>query len=411
MRGIVHRTFKTLASLKAAGIYENLEEISVSLDKKGSNAWLAPYYVSSDSDGDRFQELNDNIDGDIKREGEIEIWEYWGKFDNDEYIITVANGDVVIRFEKNFYDHKFKPFVATPNYNRDIEFYGIPELIAVRSLIKEANALRNARLDVINLSVNPMWIIDKFAGIDISRDTFISRPGKAILASNIDGMRPIQLPDPSLASLTEGNSIQQDIQQASSLVNSTSMLTQLGRSYGRSATGVNFLSNIANNRLGLKARFLKWSFFEPLGQIMFLTNKQFLPNDIRIKSRNPDRPSPFVSVTPDLFDYNYSISVKTDIDTGGVEGQFSKMQMIAQLAQVFENTQPGTIRSEVLLEELLRPLLGSRVGKFVRSPEERSVLQAQNLAMQQAINAQQGAAAPQPNAGTTQLPVAPIETA
>ena len=86
-----------------------------------------------------------------------------GKF--EEYLIVIANGDVVVRMEPNFYDYKFKPFVACPNYSRETEFYGIPELLAVRSLIKEANTLRNARLDNINLSVNPMWIADRAAGI------------------------------------------------------------------------------------------------------------------------------------------------------------------------------------------------------------------------------------------------------
>jgi hypothetical protein len=53
-----------------------------------------------------------------------------------------------MRCEDNPFDHQQqRPFVASPNYVRDNEFYGVPELIVIRSQIKEAQALRNARLD------------------------------------------------------------------------------------------------------------------------------------------------------------------------------------------------------------------------------------------------------------------------
>ena len=396
MRGIVHRTYKTLEALKSAGIYQNLDEVQFSVDKKGNRAWSAPYYSYRE---DQFQELNDNTDPAVKRDGLIEVWEYWGYYPpkNEEYVIVIANGDVVIRFTPNFYDTKFKPFVATPNFIRDSEFYGIPELIAIRSLVKEANALRNARLDNVNLSVNPMFLVDKNAGIDLK--TLYSRPGGLVLTNDIHGIRPLQLPDPSMSSLTESTYIQQDIQNTTALIQSTPTISQLGRTYGRSATGVGFLQSFVSNRLVIKARLLSWTCLEPMGRIMLATNRQFVTDDVWIRRSDPNLENPFVKLSPDVFLYNYKIVPKTDLDTGGVEGEFAKMQTVAQVVQVFENSQPGTVKADILLEALLRPILGRRLKKFVRSPEERAAIQAQNLATQQAINAMQGRAAAQPNAG------------
>jgi hypothetical protein len=105
----------------------------------------------------------------------------------------------------------------------------------------------------------------------------------------------------------------------------------------------------------------------------------------------------------DAFFRSFDFIVETALENGGPEGQFQKIQTVSQILQAIENSQPGTVKSEVLLEALLRPLLGRQVKRFVNSPEERQMMQMQQLAAQQAINAQQGAAAPQPAAGQPQL--------
>jgi hypothetical protein len=80
-----------------------------------------------------------------------------------------------------------------------------------------------------------------------------------------------------------------------------------------------------------------------------------------------------------------------------------KMQAVSQILQVAENSQPGTTRFDVLLEAMLRPLLGRQVKRFVRDEQEMAQMQAQQLAATQQINAAQGQAAPQPNALASML--------
>ena len=404
MRGCVHRTYKTITALRQNKNYKNVDEIEVSLQSKGNSAWAKPYY-SDDYKAD-FDKLNDNVEG-IKDEGEVEVWEYWGLFDPKkngefkEYLIVIANGDVVLRMEENFYDYKFKPFVACPNYSRETEFYGIPELLAVRSLIKEANTLRNARLDNINLSVNPMWIADRAAGINTK--SLFSRPNGVIWTNDINGIKPLPPMDPSIGSREEMAFIQGDIQNATALVNAAPIASNLGKQFGRSATGVNFIQSFASSRISLKARTLSEMYFKRVAQIMLMTNRQFVTEDHWVRVSDPNSPNPFTQLPSDAFFRSFDFVVETALENGGPEGQFQKIQTVSQILQAIENSQPGTVKSEVLLGALLRPLLGRQVKRFVNSPEERQMMQMQQLAAQQAINAQQGAAAPQPAAGQPQL--------
>lgn len=402
MRGCVHRMYKTVASLRSSGLYKNIDKVEASVRCKGSQAWAPPYY-DADTQKDQFEQLQDQGQPGIKNDGRVEIWEYWGLWDpaNDgkfeEFIITIANGDVVIREEKNFYDYKFKPFVACVNYMRETEFYGIPELIVVRGLIKEANTLRNARLDNINLSVNPMWLADRSAGINSK--SLYSRPNGIVWTNDINGIRPIPPQDPSLGSRDEMLAIQQDIQNATALVNAAPIASSLGKQFGRSATGVNFINSFSSSRLGLKARLLSDLFFKRVAEIMLLTNRQFVTEDKWVRVSDPNSPNPFAMLPTDAFLRKFDFIPKTNLETGGPEAQYQKMQAVAQIVQSFESSQPGSTKPEILLEALLRPLVGRHVKRFVRSDEERAQLQAQQLAATQAVNAAQGAAAPQPAAG------------
>lgn len=409
MRGCVHRMYKTFSELrskrvrkgkdgKVRGIYKNLDELRFSLQKKGSDAWQKPFFeVDAEDFKQDFEHLQDNKEG-RKDTDKIEIWEYWGLFDPQgdgnfqEYIITLANGDVIIRAERNIFDYQFKPFIACPNFLRDGEFYGIPELLAVESLIKEANTIRNARLDNINLSVNPMWLADRASGINFRG--LYSRPNGVILTNNMEGLKPLQLPDPSLGSAQEMINIQQDIQNATAQLNSSGSLSQAAKTFGRSATGVQFINSFTQSRISLKARLLSNLYIKPMAWIMWMENRQFVDEDKQVRLLDPDAPNPFNELPQDAFFRKFDFKVKTRFETGGTEAQFAKMQAASQILQVAEQSQPGVTKFDVLLESLLRPILGSQTKRFVRTEEERQ----QIARAQQETNALAGRNAPQPNA-------------
>jgi hypothetical protein len=408
MRACVHRMYKTFNSLKTLekrgnqGIYKNLDQLKTSVRVKGSAnaaAWQAPFF--SDKFRDRFDRLNDNA-SNIKDGNKIEIWEYWGLWDPkgdgnfEEYILTIANGDVIIREQKNFYDMQFKPFVACPNIPRDNEFFGIPELIAVRPLIKEANAIRNARLDNINISANPMWIVDRAAGINLQN--LYSRPNGVILSNDMNGIRPVQMPDPSAGSLQESAAIQQDIQNATALISATPQTSSATKAALRSATGANLVASISNDRIRMKAKLISDLFLKAIAKMMMQINMQFVDTAQEVRLSDPRAEDPFGVLPPEAFIGNFFFKTKSDLESGGREGEMERMNAALQMAQIAEQSQPGTMNFGPLIEDMMRPLLGNRVGKYTRSDEERMALQQQQLAAEQATNAQVGQRAPQPNA-------------
>lgn len=130
MRGCVHRVWRTLTELESkerktkpdgtkSGIYTNLDKLRANISDKGFDAWAkkdenCPKAEKDYYNRDRALGLSEGI----KRKNKIEVWEFWGLFDVtgqgdfQEYVIAVANGDIVIRCDPNPYDGKFKPFVG-----------------------------------------------------------------------------------------------------------------------------------------------------------------------------------------------------------------------------------------------------------------------------------------------------------
>jgi hypothetical protein len=405
-RGSVHRMWKTQAELKSnrrrktpagytVGVYTNLDELKTSLSVKGTKAWSDPYWSES------FDSANSN-DSKVKDSEKLEVWEYWGLFDPngdgqfEEYIITVANGDVVIRCEPNFYDFKFRPFVACPGVVRDGEWYGISELSAVRGLIKEATALRNARLDQTNLAVNRMFLIDRSAGIKAKN--LYMRPNGIIWTNDMQGIKALEIPEVPASSYKEIQDLQNEIQTTTGS-SSGPQLSEAGRVFGRSATGAQFVQSFAASRVGLKGRLLGDLLFKRMYRIMFMTNRQFVTDAkwVRVSDPNAATENPFAVLPLDAFHCNYDFTFTTNLDTGGSEQRFQKLQTLAGLLQTAEGTQPGITKWDILIESLAEELVGRKTKKFMRNPQELAQMQFQKLAMEQAANAQAGARAPQTN--------------
>lgn len=389
MRGCVHRTFRTFSELKESGTYSGLSELEHSLTRKGCDAWADPYYKG--------EYRGENREDHKKKP--VEIWEYWGLFDPngdgkfEEYIVTVANGDTVIRMSANFYDWALKPFAAAVNVVQDGDFYGVSELFAIRGLVKEATALRNARLDQVNLAVNRMYVVDRTSGINAK--SLYSRPNGIIYTNDMQGIRELPPPEVPPSAFNELSALTSEIQSTVASASGPS-LSQAGRVFGRSATGAAMVSNIASSRAGMKARLVSDLFLYRLCDILLETNAQFVTEDQWVKSTDPNSPNPFALLPKEAFQCDYYFEKATSLEVDPAQ-EMQKLQQFAQMAQIAEATQPGLIKWDVVFQAMGRELLGKQVKRFVRSDEERLALQQQQLANEQAVNAMQGAAALQPN--------------
>lgn len=395
MRGCVHRVYRSYDELKALekkdglGIYTNLHQLKNNMSEYGANAWTN-MNRGDDSWARDKRELLNHQDPGLKNKGKIELWEYWGTLPNSEtspetngveYVVTIANGDTVIRYDENPFDAKFKPFLACPNYIVPNEFYGIGEIEIVYSLIKEATALRNARLDQANQAVNRMWVVDRGSGINLRN--LYSRSGGIILTNDMNGIRELPAEEVPGSSYKEISQIDYDIQNATSQINASQGASNLGRAFGSTAKGVDYLKSFSSSRLSLKVKQIERWVMETFGKRLLLLNRQFTKTDQWVKLFNNDD-NPFTKVSPDVFLNDYDFFA-----TGAMErlNKEQKQQIfqnnILPFLQIVEQAQPNTINMDSVIKQFFKDYGYKNIGTFINSEEKRNQLNSQQQQMQQ----------------------------
>lgn len=385
MYGCVHRLYRSFEELKAKekkkdalgneiGIYSNLEKLQQ--DKDSEKA----YQPTGDSSKDYFRrDAALDLEPDIKRKNKIELWEYWGKFcpkddgKEYEYVITIADGKTVIRCDANPLDGNYKPFLAGVNYPTPGEFFGVGEIEPVWSMIKEAAALRNARLDTVNQAVNRMWLVDRTAGIN-TRNLY-TRAGGIILANDINGIKPLDPPEVVGSAFREITELDYGIQQAVALPNPGGQGGQYAPGFSRTAEGIKFLSSLTTTRLGLKIRLIANMVINRLATRLMMLNRQFLTDDVYFRVTN-DQQNPFRMLPLDAFSKNYDFSVASAFDRlSRKDRQVQYQQNIIPIMQMGEQYRPGLIKWETFIPKVLQDFEFRETNQFVASPQEQQTYQ------------------------------------
>lgn len=395
MSGCVYRVFRTFEQIKklekkdGRGIYENLDELKRSVygtdgDKLNTNAWQNMTKVDDSWYITQKEYLNRQEPG-TKNAGKIELWEYWGLYgegDNKkEYVITIANGDTVIRYQENPYDYKFKPFVSCIDYVVPGEFYGLGEIEVIYSLIKEATSLRNARLDQANLAVNNMWIVDRNAGINLRN--LYSRSGGVILTNDMNGIRELRTSDPALSSYKDVQAIEYDMQNATSQMNAAQASAGVGRAFATTSKGVQFIESYTSNRVKMKAREIECWLMEEYGKILLMLNRQFVRQDQWVKLYN-NEDNPYVKISPEVFWYDYDFKPVAAMERlNKQQRQYNLQNNIIPFLRTVESAQPYSIRMDNLVKRYFQEFDYRNVNELVNTQEERERL------MQQAQQSQQ----------------------
>ena len=398
MRGCVHRVYRTLSEIKSkrkrvvngrkVGIYSNVDKLEQSLDIKGDNAWVNMSRPADDPLS-LAKERAYGQEAGVKTNDKIEIWEYWGEFDlsddgeKTECLITIANGDIILRVDENPYSYKHKPFSMSVDYPVEGELYGIGEILPILSLIKEGTALRNARLDQTNQSVNRMWLVDRNSGINVRN--LINRPGGVVLANDINGIKALDPAESSPAATRETSQIDYDIQNATANTNASQSVSNVGRAFGRTKAGIDFMQNTTSSRMVLKIRLIEEMLIKDLGWQYMLLNKQFL-EDSQWRRLFGDLPNPYTKVDDESFCKEYDF-----IATGAME-RLNKSQRQSNFAQVLipflqqaNQMQPHTVKWDGVTTRMFKEFDWRNVDELVTTPEERQKLQQDDMIQQQQL--------------------------
>lgn len=370
----IHRTWRTLDELIDNPNYKNKKHLRALRDNEDDayDSKATPTPGMNDSSKETEQRLN-NGKGLEKFAGKIEVLEWWGdyRFKKDEparpALITVAicDGDpVVLRLEDNPLKYKFKPFIAANDYPIEGEFYGYGELDHIKGLIQESTALRNARLDVSNMSLNRMWIVERQAGINL-RDIH-SAPNKIILTNDNNGIRALDMGNATASSVEEISRIDGDIQNTTEIVNPRPGVT--GAAFSGTATGVNFLSAKSNLRLLLKCRILEQMFFKKLAIMLNEYNKQMIDDKVYYRVAGEEQ-NPYSAIDPQAFSSEIDFKPSSNPSKLSNEEKKANIGYLMQTAAQIEKVAPGTNNFTELLPDIYKLAGFSHADKYVNPPQ------------------------------------------
>lgn len=295
---MIHRTVVPWTTLKNAKnadgspLYKNLDKIDDTTNEEDSKKL---YWTN-----DRSLAVGD-IDGRLilgtpyrqSMTKQVEVLEYWGIFgpDDEEYCITVANRNVVIRADKNPYPNGKRPFVAMRIDQNNFLFHGTGLAELLEYLQVNLNDTRNQRMDNVNLILNKIFVVLKDA--DVNEQELISRPGGVMYEGTPNGIRVLDTPDITNSAYQEEAIIKQDAQEAvgvSDIING-----QLQDANGpiksqitnQTARGAQIAVEQAGSRFKLYMQNIEDSLVE-FGQKLYEYNQEYLSEDkvVRVEAPN-----------------------------------------------------------------------------------------------------------------------------
>ena len=208
----------------------------------------------------------------------IERLEYW---DTDK-IYTIGARKVILKEEDNPFAGLL-PFIMARYIPVQHELYGIgiPEIGA--DLQEELNTVRNQRMDNVNLIINRMFLVNKYA--DVNMDNLVSYPGNVILTNDVNAVQPLDTRDVTKSAYIEEEIIKNDLD------NSTGEF-----SYSRgapperreTATGIVRLQQASSVRFDTVVKMLEFTVIRHIAKMFLWLDYQFLPKEDLIKILGPE---------------------------------------------------------------------------------------------------------------------------
>jgi hypothetical protein len=288
---IIHKSRKRrsqLVAMRDAGVYEDFDEKDL---------------ITTSGDQDQKERLLSEIHRDVSYEQDrddpiVDVYEYW----EDEKLVVEAGHRIKLRDEGNPFGlenlAKKKPFIPFVDNLVPGQLWQIGEVEPLEHTQIEASTLRRQRTDVNSLIINPMYLYNKDADVDLEAFE-LSRPGGGIGCRPIDGsiQNAVQMLD--RGDITGGSSqdlgyLDKDGQEISGLLDYA-----VGSSPERreTATTVQLLQAAANLRFDIKVRNFSDS-FRRLGMMMHERWSQLLTEPIPLRIPVPGAMMPmFKGVT------------------------------------------------------------------------------------------------------------------
>lgn len=270
---VTHRCWYSmdeLRQLQAAGVYENVDQLSDTNDFSGQ-------LVNREND---LFHIN-------RAKNQVEVLEQWFYEKGEIWVVTVGNRKVCLtpggKAKPNPFWHGHYPFVVTSSMPDLFRIPGISEVEVVQELQEMLWTLMNQRLDNLQLLNNAIAIIR--SDVD-DPDAYIFAPGERWLVDDIQQVKFLETPPITAElALSAESGIKSDLQNISGGMPLLSGSDQQLDS--NTATAASIFTSLAQRRLAAKKQNYTWA-YNRVGEQWIALNQQFIREDKAIAIVGPD---------------------------------------------------------------------------------------------------------------------------
>ena len=341
-RFVIHRVFRTpdyLRRMESEGVYFNVEEAieKGNTQRDGDRSDREKGFRNAENDRTNPWTMTENIEDADKRRP-LELYEWWGLFDPDgsgrltPHVITVAN-DVVIRLERNPYDHGEPPFEVLRPVLDVHKFEGIGFADMVKEFQETKTSLRRQILDNISWQNNGMWEVQRGAGVEM--ESLVNpRPGGVVRTDMPGAVRPLTPPPLQQAGFMALEFEQTQLEQRTGITRYSQGLDS--RSLNKTATGITAIMGASQQRIELIARLFAETGVRSLFVKALSLNRQFMRDEFVVRLYG----EPIV-INKDDVSGQFDILVSVGISASKQEVVQQQMIQLIQMA-------PGLAQAQVM---------------------------------------------------------------
>jgi len=341
-RFVIHRVFRTpdyLRRMESEGVYFNVEEAieKGNTQRDGDRSDREKGFRNAENDRTNPWTMTENIEDADKRRP-LELYEWWGLFDPDgsgrltPHVITVAN-DVVIRLERNPYDHGEPPFEVLRPVLDVHKFEGIGFADMVKEFQETKTSLRRQILDNISWQNNGMWEVQRGAGVEM--ESLVNpRPGGVVRTDMPGAVRPLTPPPLQQAGFMALEFEQTQLEQRTGITRYSQGLDS--RSLNKTATGITAIMGASQQRIELIARLFAETGVRSLFVKALSLNRQFVRDEFVVRLYG----EPIV-INKDDVSGQFDILVSVGISASKQEVVQQQMIQLIQMA-------PGLAQAQVM---------------------------------------------------------------
>lgn len=342
------------------------------------------------------------VDENVSTTDIIEVYEFWGNLelpDEELYDVVITwVGDVLLRIEPNPYLGG-RPFVFGQYTPIPKSPYGWGLLSPVMGNIHELNILSNCRLDGLEVTLQPTFLVQNDGTVD--PDDIYVKPGRVIPCANPDGIRPlIQNNEFAAVSIQEEQLREQQVERRTGT--GSFVGTAPGRSGERvTAAEVEATQSAGGNRLSGVYESIERDSLLEIVQRTYNYAQQFqaYTEIVPIRSQNDSREIMYAEVG--MHQLAYDMKVQPIGAKHIANKEYNIRQMMDWLAAI--NSTPQLVQYvkwQEVATELTRQFIENNPDRFIMNSED---VQSQQQAMMGAVNPMQPALDQAKTAGGQEL--------